>query len=396
MLTLLTGKPGACKTQYAIKRWIFETRQDKDEATKGRPIYTNITGLRADLIQQRAGGPAVLPAPDDWRETPEGSLIIYDEAQFLWPATGKPGVPDDPRLTELATHRKGGRDIVMITQDPTLVHHWARKFISQHVHVHRPNQQESSVVYQWNTYRSDPEDHFAIKEADESRYSQDKTIWEVYDSATIHTHKFKMPPGSRWAIRFALVIALAVLVALGAMWWTSKSRAAEAATSGKDRIEMPGAHAPRSNTDTAKEPTQAQLSLMYQWRETTPTVRPINGCVASDRRCRCFDFDGLMLDLDEATCRNLAVGNIPMPMDLNRFQGHGGSSAPASAQTPASGPVDFIGAAKDQLLGQGQGSAKSPTGLAPPAQSTSSVIAADAQVASYGDLGRRRIESAPR
>ncbi|EQD37260.1 Zonular occludens toxin, partial [mine drainage metagenome] len=38
----------------------------------GRPCYSDIEGLNM---------PGVLPAPDDWRTTPEGSFIVYDEAQ---------------------------------------------------------------------------------------------------------------------------------------------------------------------------------------------------------------------------------------------------------------------------------------------------------------------------
>jgi len=57
------------------------------------------------------------------------------------------------------------------------------------------------------------------------------------------------------------------------------------------------------------------LSEEFAWR-SSPTVAPIAGCVASERRCRCFDTTGWMLDLKDAQCRNLAEGNVAMPINL--------------------------------------------------------------------------------
>ena len=396
MLTLLTGKPGAGKSQLLVKRFILDVRQDKDAAVSQRPIYTNISGLEAAEIQRRVSGPLVLQAPDDWRSTPEGSLCIYDEAQFLFPATGTPGAPTDPRLIELATHRKGGRDLVMATQDGTLVHHWARKFVGQHVHVHRPNNMASSIVYQWNDYRSNPLDHFAVKDADESRFAHDPKVWELYESATIHTHKFKMPAGSRWIIRASIVLALAILGSLAWVAFGLNGDSQADAASGKHSIKTGQKVIPAENVKAvamALNDDKPVLSPAYAWRTSAATVEPINGCVASASRCRCFDFEGRLLDLEIDQCKRLASGQDMMPLDLNRFQSGGdgrrASSKPSGDAAPSE-PVDFIGRAKSMLTGEGGGGRASPQGAGPPAntQSNTSVMSSP-QVGAYGDIASR-------
>ena len=77
MLTLITGVPGSGKSLRAV----YELKKALDA---GRPCYSDIEGLNM---------PGVLPAPDDWRTTPEGSFIVYDEAQKRpqFASTGRPG-----------------------------------------------------------------------------------------------------------------------------------------------------------------------------------------------------------------------------------------------------------------------------------------------------------------
>ncbi len=309
MLTLITGRPGTGKTQYAIARFIVDERKDNPN----RRIYANIKGLKLDKLQAITGGQLVGPAPDDWRELPDGSLVIFDEAQQenLFPATGKPGAPTDERLLRFDTHRHRGFDIVLITQDASLVHHWARKFVGRFIHLERHDGLESTYVSQWEEV-VDPSDFHAKQRADKSTRKMDSAIWEVYDSATVHTHKFKVPAGAKSALRFALF--LAVCFAFIAWWiWDAVASPLD------DRLQ----ESPPTLVANEEFASVSLSSPANAWRDA-PTVQPINGCAASEIRCRCWDFEGAMLDLDEATCRNLAEGVAPMPIDMNRFMSRGG------------------------------------------------------------------------
>ena len=76
MINLIVGTPGSGKTQFMISK-ILEIIKENDkleeQGLERRKIYSDIKEL---LI------PEVDPAPDDWRDTPDGSIIIYDEVQM--------------------------------------------------------------------------------------------------------------------------------------------------------------------------------------------------------------------------------------------------------------------------------------------------------------------------
>ena len=150
MLTLITGVPGAGKSLRAVALV-------QDALKAGRAVYSDIDGHNA---------PGVQAAPDDWRDTPEGSLVVYDEAQRKFPSTGKPGVAEDERIRALETHRHTGHDIVFITQSPALIHHHIRKLVGRHIHVHRAAGLKRATLYTWDFAVASPNDRVEQQRAD--------------------------------------------------------------------------------------------------------------------------------------------------------------------------------------------------------------------------------------
>jgi zona occludens toxin (predicted ATPase) len=78
-----------------------------------RQIYSNIDGLKV---------PGVLKMPDDWRDTPDGSIIFIDEAQMLPAYTKREDKWVENHLKkqyaeikqELQIHRHTGHDIILL------------------------------------------------------------------------------------------------------------------------------------------------------------------------------------------------------------------------------------------------------------------------------------------
>ena len=103
MITLITAVPGSGKTLLAVGL-IWEYLKE------GRAVYSNIEGLQKDKFPNNN---LLFDAPDDWRETPDGSVVIYDECQqpHLYPADGQRGKVADDRLTAMETHRHSGHDL---------------------------------------------------------------------------------------------------------------------------------------------------------------------------------------------------------------------------------------------------------------------------------------------
>lgn len=177
MITLITAVPGSGKTLRAIG--IILKAQ-----SEGRMVYANIDGLLID---------GVLPSPADWRETPEGSLVIYDECQEIYPSDAKPGVVHDERITSMERHRHTGHDLVFITQAPSFVHHHIRKLVGEHQHLYRPNGMAGANVYTWGFACLNPNDRKEQERADHVVWRFPKEHYKFYKSATVHTHKFKIP-----------------------------------------------------------------------------------------------------------------------------------------------------------------------------------------------------------
>ena len=111
MITLITAVPGSGKTLLAVGLIV-------DYIAEGRHVFHNIAGLQVDKFSRPD---LIHDAPTDWRDTPHGSVVIYDECQqpHLYPATAQRGAVDDERLTAMETHRHSGHDLIFITQAPT-------------------------------------------------------------------------------------------------------------------------------------------------------------------------------------------------------------------------------------------------------------------------------------
>ena len=79
MITLITGTPGAGKTLYAVSlldKYAKENIKLLQNGQEPRPLYADIDGLDMEGVEM---------PPDDWRDTPEGSVIFYDEIQEVPP-----------------------------------------------------------------------------------------------------------------------------------------------------------------------------------------------------------------------------------------------------------------------------------------------------------------------
>ena len=132
MMTLITGVPGAGKTLRAVQLI-------RAAVNEGRPVYSDIDGLALDGVE---------PAPDDWRDTPEGSLVVYDECQHRWPSTGKPGAHPSEVVAAIDTHQHTGHDLMFVTQAPRKVHHSIRQLVGQHFHHNRVGGFQGAQVFE--------------------------------------------------------------------------------------------------------------------------------------------------------------------------------------------------------------------------------------------------------
>jgi zona occludens toxin (predicted ATPase) len=318
MITLITAVPGSGKTLYCIGLILKAVEQ-------GRPVYANIDGLKIAKCH---------PAPDDWRDTPEGSLVIYDEAQqpHLYPSTAHRGEVKDERLRQMEVHRHSGHDLVFVSQSPSFLHHHIRKLAGEHIHLYRAFGAKVVTKYTWQHTCDSPNDRGEQTRADAVPWKFPKEWFQYYTSATIHTHKFKMPKKLA-----ALLVFIAVVVAL-VVWNASTNESSLLTGSGvAQHVEsvtvekapsVPGGV--RSAPTTGPKSALPATTTLYNW-SATETAKPVSGCIYNATRCQCFDASGSLYAMAHAQCLSVASNMLPRSINV------GGSSRGSSRQGMVSG-----------------------------------------------------------
>lgn len=186
-LTIVTGVPGAGKTLFTLDRIKRENIPEKGQ--KARPVFVfNIPELDYQFF-----GAQELKDPDKWFELPEGSIIVFDEAQQVFPQrSAGNAVPD--KCQHFSTHRHRGYDIFIVTQDASNVDAFIRRMCGRHFHVGRILNREVATVYEFDHFESMPTGYHEKKAAvSVTPWKFPKRLFDRYRSATLHTYKARTP-----------------------------------------------------------------------------------------------------------------------------------------------------------------------------------------------------------
>lgn len=279
-IELITGVPGAGKTLLAVQRIKQEIEKNPD-----RLIYSDIDGLNF--------GDSVVSVSDDddWRQYPDGSLVIYDEVHRRWPASGKSGMSNNDVINDLDQHRHRGFDFILLTQFPTKVHFEVRTNVGIHTHVARLSGFQAASLFTWQGWQGKPDDRQERQLADVKPFKYPKSLYQHYKSATIHTHKPKIPAR---LIGYAVMLCLIV----SAFLWVYKS---------SDSQILSGSlvASAEAASGEALAPAAARLPNL----ERVPTFA---GCIGSTYQCQCYLTDGSPVSLDLNSCLDRL--NKPLPI----------------------------------------------------------------------------------
>lgn len=217
MINLVVGSPGHGKTQFMISKILEIIKDNEKLESEGKPsrqIYCDIKEL---LI------PEVEPAPDDWRETPDGSIIIYDEVQYRKEYEYKGNqYSQDQMIKDLTIHRHTNKDLWLITQDPQRIEKGIHKLIDRMYYIKRPaSKPKYTNVFEFDKWLSNPEpaanrNAKHKKYLDFYRFHFDDKYQSLYKSATDHSSiKFKLP--KQLFVFLGIIVAILVFVGVGLM-----------------------------------------------------------------------------------------------------------------------------------------------------------------------------------
>jgi len=306
MITLITGQPGAGKSLFGL--WHIKQRADKE----GRPVYQNgITGCTLPWHE--------LEDAKAWNECPEGSIIVIDECQRIFPV--RPNGSQVPaHVSPFETHRHKGYDIYLITQHPTLVDAHVRRLTGRHFHVIRQFGLNRAKVYE-RQHVADQINNAFLKDASCTTFSYPKEVFSYYKSAEIHTHKPNVP-------KKALVLIPLVAFVVGCIWFFFSSVSTDTKEPEKTKpqamspgqptanagaapgLGMGGARAPRTKAEylaayTPRIPDFPHTAPVFD-DVTNPDKAPQpQGCAIVRNRCRCFTQQATVISMSEETCRSL-------------------------------------------------------------------------------------------
>lgn len=340
MITLITAVPGSGKSLFAVGLVLKAVEE-------GRPVYSNIAGLQI---------PQCMPAPDDWRETMEGALVIYDEAQqqHLYPSTAHRGEVKDERLRAMETHRHSGHDLVFISQSPSFLHHHIRKLAGEHIHLYRAFGMKTVTRYTWQHCVDSPNDRSEQARADSVPWPFPKEHMKLYKSATIHTHKFKLPK------KLAAMCVLIALVAVFTVYLASSNDdsflfgppgPAVASEAPVESLPEKAAASVLGGVGSAAttNPKRPASTSMYDWADTE-TATSVAGCISSKSKCQCYSSEGHMLKMNHAACLSAIANPLPRTIIVGTSsQGQQSVQPPQQSQAVAqrSGvPVTVVNSGK--------------------------------------------------
>lgn len=308
MITLLTAVPGAGKTAFAVKMLM------DDPLLKGRPIFTNITGLKLPHF----------PIDADWvkqwhKNAPPEALILFDECQDVFPPRHVSREAPD-YVSELTKHRKDyGVDFFLITQNPSLIDHAVKALVGRYLHIREdgltPMLYEAKEIVDFREK--------SVREIHTGKpYSIPKKVFELYTSSQVHNKKprRKLPTA-------AYVFAIAILLAGVAGWRAVSSISEKVSPIAAHETEQSGGLPPllsSSASSTLKSDSAVPNRIVEATTPTDdhnplsaplyapvapPVVAPeIQGCISSKRSCTCYSQQQTPIWIPDEQCRQRAAG----------------------------------------------------------------------------------------
>ena len=191
MLYLVSAPPRTGKSLYLIKVII-------DRLNEGRTVYTNILGINIDGVRTFTSTPDNL---FDWRDFPNGSVIVYDEAHEHL-AFGNKKIPKhlSHRADEildigdsLSLHGHFGFDIYFATQKPNLLRSDILAFVSVHYVLRRKFGMDMCTIWEFGeaitTWSKSTADSALVK----TQWKYPKYLYKYYTSSENHTVKNTLP-----------------------------------------------------------------------------------------------------------------------------------------------------------------------------------------------------------
>lgn len=323
MLHLITATPGSAKTLFAMTK-IYE------HLNQGHIVYSNIAGLKIP-------GVFAIETNTDWRDLdhfkrsqPEFSdkpiAVFYDEAHEH-PAFDA----EDTQLKEngqvdkikqrevrdqaraLRMHRHFGFDIYLITQEAAFIEKPTIGLVGMHWHLHRAFGLERSTCYLWRVGQTNPDTKSVQRYAEsKTTFKFPKHFYGLYDSATVHTHKAKVPL-YYWAI---CILPILLFSYSGYSYYQGKQKNQQQVTAQTESEPKltPTLQQLKDQKDAKESPEAEQIQLLDDEKKRVASV------FASSDSCRAYNGFGDLVQISVQECLDYADNPAKLRATTDSFR----------------------------------------------------------------------------
>lgn len=325
-----------------------------DENGVRRKVFTNIKGLKiphthieTDAKKLPKSTDEQLSAHDmyEWIKKPEnvGAIVIVDEAQDVWPARSA-GSKIPENVQWLNTHRHQGIDIFVLTQGPKLLDQNLRTLVKRHYHI-AANKMGLRTLLEWKVCADDPVK--MASSAFSSIYTLDKKVYDLYESAEIHTvNKVKR---SKWFYALPVIILLIPLFVglsykmLGSYGKKQEEPAAQESAATEQQAVLPDKTEGESvnNGNLTADmfvptlPEKPESKPIYNGVRQVRTFEYIAGCIEGGRTgCTCYSHQGTALkEVTELMCKDYVKTACRLTHTKKKAKGRKFSKARSNIRT---------------------------------------------------------------
>lgn len=332
MIYLHTGQPGAGKTLFTLA--MVKERAEREQ----RPVfYHGIEILKPELFPNWHH----LEDPSKWMELPDGAIIVHDECQGLYRPRGN-GAQVPEHVSRWETHRHNGWDAYLITQHPMLIDSNIRRLAGEHLHVIRAFGAKMATLHRWQQVKEQCDKSRADSVSETKAYPSQ--LFDAYKSATVHTHKARIPP------RVFFLVLLPLLL-FGLAWWFYSWYSVRANGSAIEKsvsVTQPGGAAGTAPATPRRKTTAEWIAEQQPRIEGLPHTAPVFdgvtevvrapapvACVASATRCTCYTEQGTRMSTPDALCRQIVKDGYFVAWDTAPPRAPDGRARTAAPQATA-------------------------------------------------------------
>lgn len=302
MLYLISAPPRTGKTLKAIEI-IFK------HLNQGRVVYTNIIGIQIPGVMTFN---SEMNDPHDWRDLPNDSVVIYDEAHEHPAFADRNLIQDKQKLHKirdigisLTLHGHFGFDIYMITQNPRLLCAEVLASVGTHYIMRRKFGYDMATIFEFAEAKTTFSKHTAGDALNKTFWRYPKHLYKFYKSSEVHNIKKTFP------IKYYAFLALPLF-----LFYQGYSSATETSFFGL----FGGEQEEISKTETQQKHIQNDIQeLAPVINEVIDERKRVASVFQSSDTCKAYNSYGERLNISIEKCDHYAdnPASIQPMLDMN-------------------------------------------------------------------------------